>query len=111
MDGPEVFGGHEALTRPALRWPYGNAKTTVGMGRRREIGMRPPRRRCFSDCLSSRFLFFFLEFVSRFTVAGTRIVDRCSSAAYAASLGVGGRPERHFGCSSGIPSRRPSRLE
>lgn len=39
MDGPEVFGGHEALTRPALRWPYGNAKTTVGMGRRREVGM------------------------------------------------------------------------
>ena len=34
--GPEVFGGHEAFTRPALRWPYGSAKTIVGMGRRRE---------------------------------------------------------------------------
>lgn len=109
MDGPEVFGGHEALTRPALRWPYGNAKTTVGMGRRRQLGMRPLRRRCFSYCLSSRFLFF-SNFVSRFAVAGTSIVDRSSSAAYAASW-VGGRPKRHFGCSSGIPSHRPSRLE
>jgi hypothetical protein len=61
---PEVFGGHEALTRPALRRPYGGAKTMVGISGRRGVGMRPPCRRCLRCGLSSSFLFYLISCLS-----------------------------------------------
>lgn len=89
VDGPEIFGGHEALTRPALRWPYGNAKTTVGMDWRREVGDASASSGVF-QLLSQQSFCLFLEFclsLRRSWHQDRRSIQLCSIRSV-----LGGRP-------------------